>query len=310
MIVTEFYNGQGLGNQLWCYLVTRVIAHKNGYDFGIKSTNKFKGKEFINIDFGLDVIGGDGPEGGSPNNLPNGINYHHQEKMNRHPNGIDITKTDYSILSIPDNSKVDGNLQSLLYVNEYRDNIKEWLKITKDYDYNFDDNLCVIHVRGGDFLYSSAFLNKQYYDNAIQKMILKNPDMKFVIITDDINYSRNLLPDIPIIGGSSTGLKDANIASHHIGGPIWIDWCILSKTKNVIMSASSFSFWPVYLNDDIYVIAPMYWGDYKNSDGYWSCGDMIVESWNYLNKDGLLLNSKDCLKNKKEYEEKNKEFWI
>ena len=41
MIVTEIYNGQGLGNQLWCYIVTRVIALDNGYDFGIKSPEKF-----------------------------------------------------------------------------------------------------------------------------------------------------------------------------------------------------------------------------------------------------------------------------
>ena len=47
MIITELYDGQGLGNQLWCYVTTRVIAKKNGYDFGIQSPEKFKGIYFI-----------------------------------------------------------------------------------------------------------------------------------------------------------------------------------------------------------------------------------------------------------------------
>ena len=49
MIVTELYDGQGLGNQLWCYFVTKIIAKHNGYDYGIIGKNKFKGKEFIKI---------------------------------------------------------------------------------------------------------------------------------------------------------------------------------------------------------------------------------------------------------------------
>ena len=57
MIITELYNGQGLGNQLWCYAVTRVIAQKNGYDFGIMSRNKFKGSDFLELDFGKEVVG-------------------------------------------------------------------------------------------------------------------------------------------------------------------------------------------------------------------------------------------------------------
>ena len=35
MIVTELYNGQGLGNQLFSYVMTRVLALDKGYDFGI-----------------------------------------------------------------------------------------------------------------------------------------------------------------------------------------------------------------------------------------------------------------------------------
>ena len=34
MIGTEFLDGQGLGNQLFCYVTARAIAEENGYEFG------------------------------------------------------------------------------------------------------------------------------------------------------------------------------------------------------------------------------------------------------------------------------------
>ena len=125
MIITELYNGQGLGNQLWCYVVTRVSADINGYDFGLMSTDKFKGKEFIDLDFGKPVIGGSGPEGGPPTFLPESITNYYKEKMTRHPNGIDITKFDAGVFSVSDNTKLEGNLQSSEYIEPYRDKIKE-----------------------------------------------------------------------------------------------------------------------------------------------------------------------------------------
>ena len=305
MIVTELYNGQGLGNQLWCYFVTRVIAHRNGYEFGIQSPYKFKGKEFMTIDFGKEVIGGSGPEGGPPITLPESINSYYRERTVSHPNGIDISRADSGLVSIPDGTKIDGCMQSLSYIKEYRAEIKNWIKLTKNDDISMDMDTCIIHIRGGDFRFSSAFLNKNYYDNAINHMLYKNPNMKFAIVTDDIGYSRSIYPNIPIVGGSSTGVNDSNIASHHIGGPIWMDWLILSNAKNVIMSASSFSFWPVYLNDNVDVIAPMYWADYNRSNGYWSTGDIIVDGWRYLNRSNELVDSDTCQLNLKSFEKEN-----
>ena len=60
MIVTEFYKGQGLGNQLACYITTRVIAKDKGYGFGVMHPERFKGIGFFVLDFGDKVIGGKG----------------------------------------------------------------------------------------------------------------------------------------------------------------------------------------------------------------------------------------------------------
>ena len=36
MILTEMHHGQGLGNQLFCYITARTIAADKGVDFGLK----------------------------------------------------------------------------------------------------------------------------------------------------------------------------------------------------------------------------------------------------------------------------------
>ena len=64
MISTEFYYGQGLGNQLACYVTTRVIATDKGYDFGFSGIENFgdrrfdsSGLYFMDLDLGKPVQG-------------------------------------------------------------------------------------------------------------------------------------------------------------------------------------------------------------------------------------------------------------
>jgi Glycosyl transferase family 11 len=313
MIVTELYNGQGLGNQLWCYVVLRCIAKANNYDFGIQSPYKYKGAEFLNIDFGKEVIGGEGPEGGPPITLPQDILFYYKEKQTNHPTTrIDISKKDINLFTIKDQTKIDGTMQSIDYIQSYRNDIKQWLTVdvTKNIKDYSSDNICIIHIRGGDFKYSSAFLLSDYYLNAIEKMKCKNSRLEFKIITDDIEYARSICPGYEIIGSATSNQIDKLKASHHIGGPIWQDWTILLNAKYIITSASSFSFWPVWLNDDATVIAPMYWADYKASDGYWSCGDSLIPNWYYLHRNNQLYSYEDCIIQKNFYERVNHNFWL
>jgi hypothetical protein len=312
MIITEFYNGQGLGNQLWCYFVIRSLSAKLGIKYGIMSPEKFKGTQFLNIDFGEKVLGGVGPEGGPPDLLPTDIRHYYRERISLHPTKkVNISKMDPGMYQIEDSTKIDGCMQSLEYLDKNID-LNEWIYLKEDkeiIDYQ-GENVCIIHVRGGDFMGSSSILGQNYYRNSIKKMEDLNPLMKFYVVTDDVNYSRSILPDIEIIGGSSLGIADDRKASHHIGGPIWMDWSIIYNAQNVIISSSSFSFWPAFLNNKKQrIIAPMYWGDPIKSDGYWSCWDMIVEGWSYLDQSGNLLSSSECEKNREKYE-KDKEGFL
>src|ERR1035437_7085143 len=148
MLVTEFYKGQGLGNQLACYIATRVIAKDKGYAFGIMHPERFKGSDFFDLDFGKKVIGGKGQEGGPPEKLPERIKYYYTERKTIHPeSGADIRLYDKDLVNILDNTKIDGIMQNEQYIIHRKDEIREWLKVKDEYecfDYA-DDNTCVIN---------------------------------------------------------------------------------------------------------------------------------------------------------------------
>ena len=63
MISTEILYGQGLGNQLACYVTTRAIARTKELDFGIYDPHgcwgdkryNDKGLYFLDLDMGLKV---------------------------------------------------------------------------------------------------------------------------------------------------------------------------------------------------------------------------------------------------------------
>ena len=90
--------------------------------------------------------------------------------------------------------------------------------------------------------------------------------MKFVIVTDDPDLARKHIPNVEVVGAAVSdepGGPDYKIGWYQMkGGPLSIDYTILHTAKNVIMSSSTFSFWPVWLSTDLNnIIVPMYWFD-------------------------------------------------
>lgn len=289
MIITEFYKGQGLGNQLACYITTRVIALDKGYDFGIMHPENFKGADFFNLDYGNKVIGGIGPEGGPAKELPQGIKYYYNERKIIHPeNGADIRLYDKDLVDILDNTKIDGLMQDEQYMLHRKDEIREWLKVKEEYeccDYA-DENTCVINFRGGEYVrHKNFFLDKNYWVNAIDNMLKINNNFRFIVITDDVYTAKKFFPNYDVFHFS-----------------IAKDYVVIKNAKYLILSNSSFAWFPAWLSKDLkYCIAPKYWGRYNISDGYWSCGYNITSEWNYLDRDGKLNNYETCLTELKEY---------
>ena len=302
MLVNEMYLGSGLGNQIWASVVVRVIAEKLGYNYGIKGRELWKGAGWMPYFWGDEVIGGTGPDGGPPDTLPEGIRYYYRERQERQHNcPHDINPIDHGLFFLPDNTKVDGSFQNMLYIEDRRDDIREWCKVDEDKiirDYS-KDNVCVIHFRGGDYSTGHSFLPPHYYQMAMEKMKQIRSDMEFVVVTDDPDLARQHIPNAEVVGAAISdepGGPDYKIGWYQMkGGPLSIDYSILLTAKNAIISASTFAFWPVWLSTDVEnVIAPKYWFDWNISDGWWRPVDSIVAEWNYLDREGNLMLGQDC----------------
>tara|TARA_Y100000593_G_scaffold4019_1_gene7984 strand:- start:144933 stop:145850 length:918 start_codon:yes stop_codon:yes gene_type:complete len=298
MIVNELYNGSGLGNQLWRYTVTRAIAKNNGYDYGIMSSHKFKAPNIMTLDFGQTVVGGSAPfEGAPPTTLPDGITSYYAERELIHPvYNCDCRLYDPNLASVPDNTKIDGNMESEKYLEGLKEEVREWLRIKDDkqiYDFKRED-VCVLAFRGGEYCsVKDLFLPQSYWHQAMQVMLGKNPNMKFMVVTDDPHTAKYFFPQIPV---------------HHYNTEV--DWILIRNTRNIILANSSFAWLPTWINEDIInVVAPKYWGKYNVSDGFWAQGDSLTKGWEYLDRDGNLLSYEQCKKEKDEYEKTHPEIY-
>ena len=281
MITTEFYDGQGLGNQLWCYITTRVIALDRGYDFGIEHREKFKGMQFLDLDFGRNV-----------ENIKN----YYEEKRLLHPlSGADIRMYDKDLVNVADNTKLEGLLQDEQYIIHRKEEIRKWLAIKKEYecfDYASDD-ICIINFRGTGYVQEKDFfLPKKYWRDAIANMRNIHPRFKFVVVTEDVKNAKKFFPDFEV---------------YHWG--IAKDYVVIKNAHYLILSNSSFAQFPAWTSDTLkYAIAPKYWGRHNISDGYWSLGYNITTGLSYQDRRGNIQSYDECLKELNEYKEKNKAY--
>ncbi len=298
MIVTELYKGQGLGNQLFCYITTRVIGKDNGYKFGIDHPERFKGLDFFNLDFGEKVLGGKGPEGGPPIELPQGIYNYYREKRVDHPVHMsDIRQYDSELINILDNTKIDGLMQDEKYFSHRKEEIREWLKIKPEFECTdfASDDICIINFRGGDYVRNTKlFLPQSYWDNAVQNMRKINSNFKFVVITDDEKTAKRFFPDFEV---------------HHFS--IAKDYAVLKNAHYLIMSNSSFAWFPAWLSTNLkYCIAPKYWAAFNFSDGFWSMTSNLTSDWVYQDREGKLFDNSSCRKELDKYIENHKEYYL
>ena len=291
MISTEILYGQGLGNQLACYVSTRAIAADRGVDFGIhdpygclgdKRYNN-NGLYFMDLDLGKSVNKDD-------------IKLFYNEKEYRYFNnscahdiqfGSWANITDEKLKNIPDGSHILGIMQDPAYFYHRIDEVKQWLKVKPEYDnYNFSsDDICILSVRAN--MDPAVFLPRAYWINAINHMLEINPNFTFLVITEDPDTIKQFLPE----------LAD-NVFDFGIGE----DYSIIKNAKYLIVSNSSFSIFPSLTSETLkYIIAPKYMLRHNTSDGYWSQGYNIYTTYTYMDREGKLSSYEECINEFAEY---------
>jgi len=299
MLAASIHEHAGLGNQIWRYVCCRVFAEHHGYEWGVSHPG-WRGP-FLNIDWGKEV--NLNVEQDSDFSMVEGFKHYYKERFDHHKRAPGcIGYPDNKFYELPDNCYINGTFQRMSYIEEHREKICSWLtyddKVT---DYS-SDNICVIQLRGGDYTTGHSMLPPQYYQMAMQRMRENNPDIEFVIVTDDPGTASQYIPGVPVVGSAVSEEKDQyqkNISWYkYPGGPVGIDYSILNTAKYAIISASTFAFWPIWTNNDLVnVIAPKYWFDWNISDGWWRMKDGIVndQKWLWMDKEGGLYETNTCI---------------
>lgn len=127
--------------------------------------------------------------------------------------------------------------------------------------------LAFIHVRRGDYLTfpessNPAFLDDQYYFEAITLMKKRVKNISFVVFSDDHSH----------VEGIFSKFNDLRILNYDY--PVW-DFALMSNCQHGILSASSFSWWAAYISRSRSqverkneFIAPKYWVGHRSKSWY------------------------------------------
>ena len=206
MIYSLLHKGSGAGNQLHRYIMARILALDNGWEFGTIGQENFKCNDFMSLDFG----------GGKD------IHYRTEigtgkivasawellwEEWDKHCYDPDIN-------FVEDDTIIDGNFEDERYFEHRLPEIKEWLKTDSML---MGDNLCVIGFRGGEYYTVPELgLPKEYYDRAISEMLKINPDMLFEVHTDDLELAKQFFPNYPIIRDIGINWRSMRYAKYAI----------------------------------------------------------------------------------------------
>lgn len=283
MLATNILYGQGLGNQLYCYVSTRCIAADRGYDFCINNPEGALGDPRFNSEgvYWMDL------DKGVP--FDNKIERVYEEKCIRlHLNtnwhdaniGCDVRGTDWDMKNIEDDTIIMGIMQSEDYFGHHKEEIKKWLKVKEEHDTHeyTKDNLCIMNFRGGEYMNSPTLVSKRYWEKAMDNMRQVRSDMEFMVVTDDVASAKTFFPDLPC---------------HHFD--VGKDYAVIKNAKHVILSNSTFAFFPVFTSDTIEnIVAPKYWARHEQSDGYWATEQNLYKDWMWQDRDGNLQTYDEC----------------
>lgn len=283
MIATEIGAGDGLGNQLFRYITLRCMALDHSMEWGIVGSETMAnnmhsscGLYFMDLDYGKPVC---------TDSLKR---YNEKEDRifignSRHDltHGCYVTGIDEQLLHPVDGTLYWGNMQAEAYYLRHKEEIRKWLQVKKEYDCKefSQDDLCILHLRCSDYLdCPELYLRKKYWIDGMRHMKKINPDMKFMIITNDVKEASRILPGIPAY--------NFDLAK---------DYSIIKNAKYLLLSNSSFAYFPAFTSTTVkYILAPKYWARHNVSDGYWASEQNIYEGWHYQDRKGRVFTSEEC----------------
>jgi len=233
-----------LGNQMFQYAALRGISDKNRYDYFIPDYNL----EFYKIF-----------------KIPTKFGNSNSVKIE--PLGFEFDENLYS--KCPNNVDLCGYFQSEKYFKNVSDILRkeytfsdEIYKLCYHYLKTYGDNEIIsLHVRRGDYLQETNFvnLNLKYYYSSLKIL----PKRKVLVFTDDIEWCKMNFNSPQFIVVETNNKV--------------IDLCLMTICNYHIIANSSFSWWGSWLSKSKKTISPSQW--FQNDYSSLNTKDLYLPNW-------------------------------
>lgn len=172
---------------------------------------------------------------------------------------------------VKDNTNLIGFFQSEDYYNFCQDGLRQQLKIkdkwiqiaNKKFESlgmkwdNYLNDCVFVHVRRGDYTLPHLqpfhpLLPVEYYIQAFDIMLKKNPQSRFLVFSDDKEYCKKVFPNGSYVIDNSQHLDYDNI----------VDFTMMTMCKGgAVLANSSFSYWAAWIaNQETIVCNKIYLG--------------------------------------------------
>ena len=301
MIFIKFQEGQGLGNQLWLYCSGLSIAEKLGQSFQILNYENFKAKDFLEIKRSIKNsldLKNDKDFFNDENQIKAKIETFHERLYYDHNLKYISSYFDERVTSIKKDVLLEGLFQSEKYFFNDLLKLRKYIKLSNKSIHNnpVNPDVCVMNIRGGEYKrHKDLVLKKDYWLKAMENSLNYRKVKKFIIVTDDYRYCKKLFPDLEIISNN-------------------IEKCYstIYNCSNIIISNSSFAYFPCKTGVQKTVIAPKFWARHYE-EKLWSSPCNLYKGWKWQSKDGNISTYKECLpiaKKSIQYYEKNFNYLI
>jgi hypothetical protein len=176
--------------------------------------------------------------------------------------GSDFTYRDM-VSSIPPGSRcifVSGYNQSPRYIPY---NFCTFLNHIPNLELGDMQNIAYLHVRRGDYVNHPIFKidHKTYYRTAVSDLVKKNPEVKILILSDDLNWSNQNIP--PLLEGIVSMRQF--IFLHRNYPAAYILKLMTRCLAGAVCANSSFSWWGAFGNKQRPIYMPHPWSSYDVS---------------------------------------------
>jgi hypothetical protein len=221
----------GLGNNMFQYALGRIIADEKGYNLNTTKLDQLD-QFFKNVKNITDRKSVTAPV------LQIGYN----TKVGPQ------TYIEQEVADFEGTIKVEGFFQRHEFYNAHRDKLLKWFKTDVELEKVPGENDLVLHVRLGDYMGLGWQLETEIFID-----ILKREEYnKYFIVTDD--------PDNTIIDDILQAVDGGEVVSTDKIS----DFEFLCRSKLLVLSHSSFSWWAAFLGNARKVIVP-----YNSNKGWW-----------------------------------------